>query len=119
MFNLVENHFKSIMKMKEDAATRFRSSIVPLFVINSLISNLLKDPLVLKPVVCSSNKKLTFKMAALLIMKTLKLQKIVVSRQVKKDVKKTEQYKSIIQEYEARSMELAPKIERRIVQIQH
>ena len=58
-------------------------------------------------------------MAALLIVKTLKLQKIVVSRQVKKDVKKSEQYKSIIHEYEAKSMELAPKVEQRIVQIQH
>ena len=58
-------------------------------------------------------------MAALLIVKTLKLQNIVVSRQVKKGVKQSEQYKSVIQEYEAKSMALAPKIEQRIVQIHH
>lgn len=118
LFNLVENHFKTIQKLKKDAKSRLRSSIVPLFIVNRLIKELSNDPSIVKKVITKKpdeNKHISFRTAAHVILKTVKLQRLVISRNDKKVIKKTPQFKKLISEYETKSMQLAPIIDGRII----
>lgn len=60
--------------------------------------------------------KLTFKMAAHVIYRTIKLQRLIMDkRREKKTIKKSEAFKKLVSEYEVKSLELAPEIDGRII----
>lgn len=60
-------------------------------------------------------KRITFKMATHVILKTIKLRSLVMSRQEKNAFKNTDEFKAKIACYERNVMELAPVVEGRII----
>lgn len=116
MYNLVENHFKTISVLTQNKEIqKFRSSIVPLAIVDRLINHLSEDPSVLTEDSPHSVQKLDFHNAAFLITKVLKYKHKTLSRKQRLQIKQSEQYKQKISEYEEKSMKLAPQIEKRII----
>jgi hypothetical protein len=75
-----------------------------------------RDPKIFKQTLKTENDKpISFRMAALLICKTLKLQSIVISRKDKRLIKNSTQFKEIMAKYEQESLKMAPKIDGRIL----
>lgn len=121
LYNLVENHFKTITKLKSGFVhQKFRSSIVPLFLINQLIHKLSQDPNIMHdrreeeddPI---PTPKLNFHNAAMLISRMLSHKNKILSKIERRRIKQSDDYKKKLKEYEERAMELAPQIENRIV----
>ena len=122
LFNLVQNHFRTVRQLKNDVNARLRSSIVPLFVINHLIRRCSYNPEIFKEEITKKTKdktRISFKTAANIIYKTIKLQRLIISRNDKKIIKKSTQFKQLVSEYEKKSMELAPEIDGRIICIKN
>lgn len=117
LFNIVENYLKTIQDLKQNSNKHLRPNIVAQVLINTVIRKIAEDPFVNKNITYGSGKRLTFKMAASIIMQTNKLHKKVISRKVKGEIKKTDKYKTIIHQYEEVSMQLAPKVEGRIIKL--
>ena len=122
LYNLVENHFKTILKLKNQSLVKFRNSIVPLCTVNRLINKLSYDPEVL-PQAESMEKpdkivsKLNFYNASFLITRVLQAKQKILSRRERLIIKQSEKYKQKIKEFEEKSMQLAPQLENRIVVI--
>lgn len=137
MYTLVENYFKLIRKNKREkkkieannganseangggassTSNRYTSPIIPRFLINCLITNLSRDPDVLpaKNLLAESERrpKLSFRMAAFIVMKTLKKRDVILYKD-KQQIKSSEKYKQKIREYEERILRMAPQIEGR------
>ena len=118
---MVENHFKTINKLKHnELMDKFRCSIVPLVVVNRLISQLSDDPTILPERESQSSsaanlQKLNLFSAAFLITKVLSQKKKLLTRMERMKIKQCDKYKSKMKEYEEESMKLAPKVENRIV----
>ena len=75
LFNLVQNHFRTVRQLKNDVNARLRSSIVPLFVINHLIRRCSYNPEIFKEEITKKTKdktRISFKTAANIIYKTIK-----------------------------------------------
>ncbi len=117
LFNIIENHFETIKRLKHNSKCRLRSSIIPLFVVNLLIRRCSTNPIVVKESLIQkkNDKHISFKTAANIIYKTIKLQRLIISRRDKKIIKKSEQYQKLLSEYENKSMQLAPEIDGRII----
>ena len=116
---MVENHFKAVQKVKKSRATqRFRSSIVPLVLMNRLIDGLVDDPLILPPASFSPRRSqlINFQSAAFLIGKVISHKHRITNKQ-RKMVKKSDKYQQMIRELEAKAIELAPCVQDRIVLI--
>lgn len=117
---LVENYFKQIHKNEQEKAAeeknRYKSSIIPRFLISCLIQSLSKDPEVLPPktlLPANENKpKLSFRMAALIVMKTLRRRDVILYKD-KQQIKQSDKYKQKIREYEEKILKMAPQIEGR------
>lgn len=124
LYNLVENHFKTISKLRIDRnLQKFRSSIVPLTIVNRLINKLSEDPSVMHGVSPSNSppnssnnlQKFNFHNAAFLITRVLSHRQKILSRKQRLQIKQCDKYKQKMGEYEDKSMKLEPKIENRIV----
>jgi hypothetical protein len=121
LYNLVQNHFKTISKLKKNQTlVKFRSSIVPLCIVNRLINRLSHDPDVLPPAESIEKPdkiepKLNFYNAAFLITRVLQAKQRSLSRRERLIIKQSEKYKQKIKEFEEKSMQLAPQLENRIV----
>jgi len=120
LYNLVQNHFKTISNLKIDIKLdKFRSSIVPLCIVNRLINKLSNDPDVL-PVEASLEKKehkINFYNSAFLVTRVLSHKQRSLSRRERLIIKQSEKYKQKMKEFEEKSMQLAPQLENRIVVI--
>jgi hypothetical protein len=122
LYTLVENYFKQIEKINGvnsnvGEINPYKSSLVPKVLINCLINSLSKDPTVLPPVKNQINKldhktKLTFKMAAFIVMKTMKQRKVILYKD-KMVIKKSDKYREKMKECEKKILKLAPQIEGR------
>ncbi|CAF0939692.1 unnamed protein product [Brachionus calyciflorus] len=118
LYNLVENHFKTIGILKRNTSFhKFRSSIVPLVIVNRLMHKISQDPSVQledsqSP---SDTPRINFYNAALIVTKVLSHRQKILSRKQRSQIKQTEKYKKKMAEYEERSMKLAPKVEGRII----
>ena len=123
LFNLVENHFKTVEQLQRNRnLNRFRSSIVPLIVVNRLIQKLSDDPNILNEdhePVSSPIAKLSFSNAAFLISKFLSHKQKVLSRKQRMIIRESCEFKQKIKGYEEKSIALAPSIENRILRIQN
>lgn len=122
LYNLVENHFKTVAKLKQNRTLqKFRSSLVPLVVVNRLINNLSEDPNILPEDLKSTespavnHQKLNFANAAYLISRVLSHKQKILSRKQRMHIKQSEKYKEKMNEYEERSLMLAPQVENRII----
>lgn len=119
----MENHFKTIAKLKKDYTLhKFRSSIVPLFIVNRLINSLSEDPTILNNSDEDSNHtnhtsspKMNFPNAALLISRMLSHKNKVLTKMQRIRIKQSDHYKQKMKEYEEKAMKLAPTIENRII----
>lgn len=124
---LVENYFKQIQKNEsaknngsssQDASkeNRYTSAIIPRFLLNCLITNLSRDPEVLPPkAILPENErrpKLSFRMAAFIVMKTLKKRDVILHKD-KQQIKSSDKYKQKIKEYEEKILRMAPEVEGR------
>lgn len=117
MFSLVENHFKAVDTLKNDSNAQLRTSIVPQFIVNNVIRQIGSNPLVLKSELFKRNndKKLTFKLVAQLVLKTLRLQRQVMSKKERKTIKQSHEFQEKISIYQNEITKLAPKVEGRII----
>lgn len=117
LYNLVENHFKTIAKIRSGQVhQKFRASIVPLFLVNRLIIKLSEDPKIMDDEDDTlAMPKLNFQNAALLISRMISHKNKTLTKMQRRRIKQSEDYKKKLKEYEERAMELAPKIENRIV----
>jgi hypothetical protein len=119
LFNIVENHFDSIRKLKQNKNSRLRSSVIPIYKVNQLIRQcstsleLCKEEIEAEKI---SKTKLTFRMVANIIYETIKLQRLIINtRKEKSLIKQTKTFKRLVNEFEKKSLELAPEIDGRIV----
>lgn len=128
LYNLVENHFKTIGKLKKDRTIqKFRSSIVPLFLVNRLINKLSEDPNILKEEDNDEShgqqqqqqqqQKMNFSDAAMIISRVLSHKNKALSKIQRNKIKQSDSYKQKMREFEENAMQLAPKCENRIVVI--
>jgi hypothetical protein len=62
-----------------------------------------------------NNKPVSFRMAALLVSKALKLQSDVISRKEKRHIKNSSKFQEIISEYEQKSLKMKPEVDGRTV----
>ena len=120
MYSIVENYFKAIQKLKtqteNEKPLKFLPNIVPRYLENNLIRRLALDPTVLKQ---NFGNKITFKTAVKTIMIMLKLQKTVITKRYRMQIRNSDKYKNQMAEYEEKSKSLAPKIEGRIIRIEN
>ena len=101
---------------KNPTFKKFRSSIVPLFVINRLIRKINEnDSSSCQTVVEEPMQKLNFSSAAMIVTKMLSQKQKALSRLERVRIKKTKDYQNILNEYEHESMNLSPKVEGRII----
>ena len=125
LINLMENHFKTINQIQNHESTSHRPSIVSLAQRNKLIVELSKQKnLKIEKGVDHSNQNnhhhhhISFHSAAVFITRTLSDYHNAVLRLLTHDqiahVKESEEYKSKMQEFEEKSMALAPAIDNRI-----
>jgi 5'-nucleotidase len=122
LYNLVENHFQTINKLKSTKRRhRFRSSIVPLFIVNKLLQSLSSNPDVInqnanQPKSPSTHPfpKLNFHNAAFIVTRMLSFKDRVLSKQERRIIRQSELFKKQIEEYESESIKLAPRVEGRI-----
>ena len=117
----MENHFKTIAKLKKDRTLqKFRSSIIPLFLVNRLIHSI-NDELNQKEEETNSPKidhpKIDFQNAAYLITRVLSFKNRAISKLQRNKIKQCEKYQQRLKEYEEEAMKLCPKVEKRIIQI--
>ena len=119
MYSIVENHFKAIQKIKahtkNDKPLKFLPSIVQRYMENNLIKKLAQDPIVFKQ---KFGNKISFKMAVKTIMIMLRLQKQVMTRKYRMQIRSSNKYIEQMAAYEEKSKSLAPKIEGRIIKIE-
>lgn len=122
MYTLVENYFKTVNELKEDKLKneKYRSQIIPKVIISSLMDKLSKDPEVLpdKNLIMPLRTRLTFRLTAMIVLQTLKQRKILLHKE-KQIIKQSVKFQSSIQEYERKSLDLAPKVENRSVKIEN
>ncbi|RNA30440.1 trifunctional nucleotide phosphoesterase -like [Brachionus plicatilis] len=105
---LVENHFKTVNCLKKNPALKkFRSSIVPLVVVNRLMQKINQE----HSTALAPTQKLSFSGDTMIVTKVLSRLERQISRE-------TEDYKKKISEFEKESIKLAPKVEGRIIRIQ-
>ena len=120
LYTIVQNHFKTIENLKKDydqeQQQKFRSSIVPRILVNSLIEDLSQNPNVFKP---ESALKLNFRSTASLVTKMLSQKKKILTRKNRMVIRESKEFKEKMAEYEKKSMMLAPTIEGRIIAIQN
>lgn len=114
---MVENHFKTINYLKKNPTQKkFRSSIIPLFVINRLMHKINRSNLTSSETVVEEPiQKLNFSGAAMIVTKVLSHKQKVLSRLERIRIKESEKFQEKISEYENESMNLAPKLEGRII----
>ena len=119
MYSIVENYFKAIQRLKaqteNEKKLKFLPNIVPRYVENNLIQRLALDPTVFKQ---NFGNKLSFKMAVKTVMIMLKLQKTVITKRYRMQIRDSDKYKNQMSEYEEKSKSLAPKLEGRIIKIE-
>jgi hypothetical protein len=137
LFNLVENHFKAVQKLKEkkmlpaqesSASDRFRPSVVPLVMVDKIIDELSEDPTVIDPNQkedltkqnsTTNLRRFNFHKAANFIISLLAHRNTVNSKKHRKLIIHSAKFKQTIREYEEISMELAPKVQDRIIMIKN
>jgi hypothetical protein len=134
LFNVVENHFKTVDSLKkamsnsESRLHRFRPSLVPLVVRDKLINELSEDPSVLnekqKAEMSKQNshehlRKLNFHKAANFIMRILSHRNRVLSKKHRQIIIQSEKYRVAMKDLEEKSLKLAPQVEGRIILIQN
>lgn len=120
---MVENHFKTISKLKKDRTLRkFRSSIVPLFLVNKLINVLSEDPNIISEEENASPsppnskiQKLNFQDAAFIISRVLSHKNKALTKMQRIKIKQSERYQLKMKEYEDEAIKLSPKLENRII----
>jgi 5'-nucleotidase len=125
LYNLVENHFKAINLLKTKTFEKFRSSLVPLVVVDKLVTKLSEDPSVLSDTDGEERtgpslwlQKLNFHSTAFLLTKVLSHKKKTLTRMERVKIKQCDKYRNAINEYEEKAVQLAPKVEGRIICIQ-
>lgn len=101
---------------------KYRSSIIPLKLVNRLIFELSEDPSILpieeETPPSETANKMNFFNTALLVTKMLSHKQKVLSRKQRMIIKQSNKYKLKIEEYEEKAMRLAPEVEGRIICIQ-
>ena len=119
LFHIVENHFNSVKKLKQNKNSRLRSSVIPIYVVNRLIRQCSTSLEYYKEeieVEKADKMKLTFRTVANIVYKTIKLQRLIQNTREKKSIiKKSKLFKKLVNEYEEKSLELAPEIDGRII----
>jgi hypothetical protein len=125
LYNLVENHFKTVSTIKANVHEKFRGSLVPLVVVDKLVNRLSEDPSVLSDEESEAGKasgggslwmqKLNFHSTARLLTKVLSHKKKTLTRMERVKIKQCDQYRSVIHGYEKVALQLAPQVEGRIV----
>lgn len=114
----MENYFKQIQKKETEKTSgdSYKSSIIPRVLISCLIQNLSKDPEVLpaKTLLLSNETrpKLSFRLAAFIVMKTLKKRDVLLHKD-KQQIRQSVKYKQKVKEYEEKILKMAPQIEGR------
>ena len=117
---MVENHFRTINKLKStNEPCRFRSSIVPLFLVNNYLQKLSTCPEVIdqdneNQLESPSTSNLSFENASFIVTRVLSFRQRVLSKQERRLIRQSELYKKQMEEYESESIKLAPRVEGRI-----
>ena len=115
---LVENHLKAVAQVNknEALATRHRTSIVPRVVLASIVDELSKDVALLKK---PARRRISFHMAAFLIKETVKINRRIMLKREKFEIKSSDEFKKRVGELEMLAVNLAPEIEGRSIQIKN
>jgi hypothetical protein len=116
LYNLVENHFKTIEKLKnnrESYSRRFQSSLVPQQTVSNLVNKLSKQSNLREAV-------LDFDEAAYLISRMLLYKrKAHLSKKQRNKIKQSAEYLAKMKEYEEEAIKLAPHCQNRIICIEN
>ncbi len=115
LFNLILNYFKTIEKLKTEIDLRFRSSIVPLVIIDSVLNKLSDDIQDAESNSACNTEKLSFSSTVSLINNLKLFKKKTLSKKQRKTIKQSEKFKQIIGEYENDAIKLEPKVDNRII----
>ncbi|CAF0939710.1 unnamed protein product [Brachionus calyciflorus] len=118
LYILVENYFKTVREIKEKKkdVEVHRSQIVPIVLIDNLVSKYSKDPEVLPKQSLPRNDKkhLSFKFLAFFVLETLKHRKVLLYKE-KRIIKRSDKFMKSLESYERKSLEMAPKCEQRTI----
>lgn len=115
LFNLVENYFITIRKIKEENQKQLLPArLVPLCITNKIVQELSMEPDVIYHTFKKDKHKITFRMIACVILKTIKLRSLALSKNEKKLIKSSQKFKYCLSEYHRKALELKPMIEGRI-----
>lgn len=121
LYTLVENHFKAIDTARSSHSSH-AANLVPRVIIDSIVKKLAADPEVHSNNVSAlmqkekTGNKLTFKMAALVVIKTLHMRKVLLSSD-RRAIKSHEKFKEQMRKYEEKCLRLAPQVEGRSLKI--